>query len=196
MKIQQIKMCIIHLKQCLEIYSSKCLSIQWSLFPSGITDSMDATLSELRELVMNREAWRTAFHGVAKSGTRLSNWTELNWTELSQWCYLTISSSATSFFCLQSFPASGSFPISWCFASGDQSNWELGSDITYLGVQFSMTDSGVKLLLSDSKAPCFSYYAMWHKRFLSLHLPSSTIACSHQGDMRKLRGQLIAYTLR
>ena len=39
----------------------------------GITDSMDATLSELRELVMNREAWRTAFHGVAKSGTRLSN---------------------------------------------------------------------------------------------------------------------------
>ena len=34
MKIQQIKMCIIHLKQCLEIYSSKCLSIQWSIFPS------------------------------------------------------------------------------------------------------------------------------------------------------------------
>ena len=45
----------------------------------GITDSKDMSLGEVRELVMDREAWRAAIHGVTKSRTRLSDWTELNW---------------------------------------------------------------------------------------------------------------------
>ena len=51
---------------------------------NGITDSMDVRLSELQELVMDREAWHAAIHGVAKSRTWLSDCTELNWTELKE----------------------------------------------------------------------------------------------------------------
>ena len=59
-------------------WNSSTLATSCKEWMDGITDLMDVSLRELREMVMDREAWHTAIHGVAKSRTQLSDWTELN----------------------------------------------------------------------------------------------------------------------
>ena len=54
----------------------------------GITDSMGMSLSKLRELVMDRETWHATIHGVTKSGTRLSDWSELNWMSTNSFSFI------------------------------------------------------------------------------------------------------------
>ena len=83
--IQVFHSCWVHFwawyKIVVQFHSFECDSpIFHVLWKPGITDFMDMGLSKLQELVMDREAWRAEIHGVAKSWTQLSDWTELNWT--------------------------------------------------------------------------------------------------------------------
>ena len=68
----------------LQSMGSQRIRHDWETELNWTEDNSYLSLSERRELVMDREAWSAAIHGVAKSQTRLSNWTELNWTELNK----------------------------------------------------------------------------------------------------------------
>ena len=131
----------------------------------GITDSMDMDLGGLRVLVMDRESCRAAIHGVTKSRTRLSNWTELNR------CHPTISSSVVPFSsCPQSFPALGSFLMSQLFTSGSQSiGASASAPVLPMSIQgwFPLGLTGLIFLLSKGLSRVFSTTTVWRHRFFS-----------------------------
>ena len=103
----------------------------------GIIDSMDIGLGELRKLVMDREAWRAAVHGAAKSWTRLSDWTELNWTYVEPMKILLLKSH-----CVCTCWEKQDGPVG-CFC-----NWTIGKEFTEEQAKEEFTWGPLILMLS------------------------------------------------
>ena len=144
----------------------------------GITDSMD--VSELQELVMDREAWRAVIHRVAKSQTQLSDWTELNWS-VNYWKYLHINHPCSSNpHCSRSTVFSLIFPEilkfeGWCFSLiwGKKITIVRANMASPTNSQFSFLSFWNFLCLYDGYFfPChltyFLYYSLFVHSFPSL----------------------------
>ena len=107
----------------------------------GIIDSMDMGLSELRELVMHREAWRAEIHGVTKSRTRLSSWTELNWVFVATWAFSSCGEWGLLCGC-------GSWRVSLCWLL---SLWSTGSRVHGLSCSVAC---GIFWIRDWARVPC------------------------------------------
>ena len=127
--------------------------------------SVGAVVQPLRHVQLFATPWTSAYQATLSFTI---SWNLLNSCPLSRWCYLTISSSAAPFSCLQSFPASGSFPMSGVFTSGDQnigaSAW---ASVLTMNIQswFPFGLTGLTSLLSKGLSRVFFSTTIWNHQF-------------------------------
>ena len=179
----------------------------------GITDSMDVSLSELRELVMDREAWHAAIHGVTKSQTQLSNWTELKDTQHGK-------IQSTKAFWILLIVLTTSPEVSWTCSQGSlviisqgtekllllipsfhlRSSWKPTDSIRIFSTCVSSFDGRVSVCLSQTKIivcrlwfqkDARPFLSIWNLRVL-LWLRKETSVYIHGGNLPTFPSSLLS----